>query len=177
MRPLLLGGLLLLGCATTSPAPSRGETVVVVVRHAEKAPEPKADPPLTEAGQARAQQLVEAVAGLRFTAALSTNFERTRATAEPLAARFGLTLKPVDVKGSDVAALVLQQHRGETVLVVGHSNTVPDIVAGLGAAKPLPICEAEFDRLFVVRVPASGEATVEERRYGARTDDHGCRAQ
>lgn len=170
MRARVSLAFLLVGCATASPAGGGQSppTVVVVVRHAEKAAEPKADPPLTEAGAARAEALIDAVAEFRFTAVLTTNFERTRSTAAPIAARLGLTPELVDVKGSDVAQGLLQKHRGETVLVVGHSNTVPDIVAGLGAAKPAPISENEFDRLFVVRVPPSGAATVEERRYGAK---------
>ena len=120
--------LLLCACVTTAPAPDRDEavTTVVVVRHAEKGTEPKADPPLTAAGEQRATQLVEAISGLTFTAALSTDLTRTRSTAAPLAARFSLTLELTDPKASDVAEAVLQRHRGQTVLVVGHSNTVPN---------------------------------------------------
>jgi broad specificity phosphatase PhoE len=152
-----------------SPDPA-GTTTVIVVRHAEKAAEPAADPPLTAAGAARAQALSEAVRGMPVTAVISTNFARTRSTAAPLAARLGLTTELVDARAPDharqVAAGVLAKHRGETVVVVGHSNTVPDIVAALGAPKPASICDAEYDNLYVVRVPASGTATVERRSYG-----------
>ena len=144
-------------------------TTVVLVRHAEKATEPKADPPLTKAGAARAEALPEALRGLKPDAVLSTNFERTRATAAPAAKRFGLKTELVDIGATDVAAAVLKRFRGKTVLVVGHSNTVPAIVEALGAPLPPPICEAEFDRLFVVKIPAKGAASVEERRYGAPT--------
>jgi broad specificity phosphatase PhoE len=64
---------------------------------------------------------------------------------------------------------ILARHRGETVVVVGHSNTVPDIVAALGATRPPPICDAEYDNLYVVRVPPTGSATVERRHYGVAT--------
>jgi broad specificity phosphatase PhoE len=173
---ILFVAALLAGCAQapqqSTPAPDRtGTTTVIVVRHAEKAAEPAADPPLTAEGVARAQALVEAVRGMPVTAIVSTDFVRTRSTAAPLAARLGLTPEIVDARQRDHARLVaegiLARHRGETVVVVGHSNTVPDIVAALGATRPPPICDAEYDDLFVVRVPPSGSATVERRRYGA----------
>ena len=156
------------------PAPDRsGTTTVIVVRHAEKATEPAADPPLTAAGVARAEALVDAVRAMPVTAIVSTDFARTRSTAAPLAARLGLTPQLVDARARDHARLVaegiLARHRGETVVVVGHSNTVPDIVAALGATTPPPICDAEYDNLYVVRVPPTGSATVERRRYGGES--------
>ena len=183
MRVLLLLSVVFLGCVKAAPAANASApvTTVFVVRHAEKAAEPKADPPLTEAGAARAELLINALNGQSLGAAFSTDFQRTRETASPAAARFGLTTELVDARAKDhvqqVASAVLTKHRGETVLVVGHSNTVPDIVAALGAPRPGDICDAEFDWLFVVRVPASGPSTVEQRRYGARTEDESCRAK
>ena len=178
MRTLrhLLALATLTACAhaprTPAIAPSlAGTTTVVVVRHAEKATAPAADPPLTAEGTARAQALVEAVRGMPVTAIVSTDFARTRSTAAPLATRLGLTPELVDARRPDHARLVaegiLARHRGETVVVVGHSNTVPDIVAALGATRPPPICDAEYDNLYVVRVPTTGSPTVERRRYGA----------
>jgi broad specificity phosphatase PhoE len=169
---------LLAGCAhaaqRSTPVPDRtGTTTVVLVRHAEKAAEPAADPPLTGAGRARAEALVEAVRGMPVTAIISTDFVRTRETAAPLAARLGLTPEIVDARAPDharsVAEGILTRHRGETVVVVGHSNTVPDIVAALGAPKPASICDPEYDNLFIVRVPPNGTATVQRRKYGVPT--------
>jgi broad specificity phosphatase PhoE len=187
MRTLrsLLALAALAACAPAArqgtPAPDAGTTTIIVVRHAEKAAEPAADPPLTVAGAARAEALVDAVRGMPVRAVVSTDFARTRSTAAPLAARLGLTTEIVDARARDHARLVaegvLARHRGETVVVVGHSNTVPDIVAALGAPKPANICDAEYDNLFVVRVPAAGAATVERRTYGAASaDDGSCRA-
>jgi broad specificity phosphatase PhoE len=157
--------------APAIPAGDPGTTTVIVVRHAEKAAEPAADPPLTVAGAARAQALVEALRDVPVRAVISTDFARTRSTVAPIAARLGLTTQLVDARARDhvrhVASDVLARYRGETVLVAGHSNTVPDIVAALGAPKPANICDSEYDNLYVVRVPASGAATVERRKYGA----------
>ena len=181
MRTLrsLLAVIVLGACApaavpSAAPVPAiaaePGVTTVIVVRHAEKAAEPAADPPLTSAGAARAEALAELLRGVPVRAVLSTDFARTRSTAAPLAARLGLTTQLVDARARDharqVAEGVLARHRGETVVVVGHSNTVPDIVAALGAPKPPAICDPEYDNLYVVRVRANGVATVERRRYG-----------
>jgi broad specificity phosphatase PhoE len=159
--------------APAIPAADPGTTTVIVVRHAEKAAEPAADPPLTAAGAARAEALVEALRGVPIRAVISTDFARTRSTVAPVAARLGLTTQLVDARARDhtrqVASDILARHRGETVLVAGHSNTVPDIVAALGAPKPPNICDSEYDNLYVVRVPTSGPATVERRRYGAES--------
>jgi broad specificity phosphatase PhoE len=156
--------------APAIPAADAATTTVIVVRHAEKAAEPAADPPLTAAGAARAQALVDALRGVPIRAVISTDFARTRSTVAPLATRLGLTTQLVDARARDhvrrVASDVLARYRGETVLVAGHSNTVPDIVAALGAPRPPDICDSEYDNLYVVRVPAAGPATVERRKYG-----------
>src|SRR5688572_14495686 len=99
---LLAAGLV--ACApASSPGPARmagpavaeaaaqDSTVVVLVRHAEKAPVEGNDPPLSEAGEARARALAETLAGMRFDAVIATERQRTQATARPLAQAQGLT--------------------------------------------------------------------------------------
>lgn len=158
----------LAGCAAPTRAAAPVEvTTVYVVRHAEKATEPKEDPPLTEAGAARAQGLVRELAAQTISAVLSTDTTRTRATAAPLVAKLGLTTELVDAKPAAVAQRVLSAHRGQTVVVIGHSNTVTGIVAALGAVEPPEISDDEFDNLYVVRVPSSGAASLEMRKYKA----------
>jgi len=152
-------------------APAAGPTTVIVVRHAEKEAEPAADPALTAAGSARAQALAAALKDAHVTAVVSTQFARTRLTGAPTAALAGRSIEVADARAPDhpaaLAASLLAAHRGETVLVVGHSNTVPAIVAALGAPRPAPICDAEYDNMYVVTVPASGPATVIHAHYGA----------
>ena len=148
-------------------------TTVIVVRHAEKAAEPATDPILSPAGTARAEALVELVKDAGVQATISTQFQRTRMTAAPTAAKLGLTNEVLDARlpARGVADSILAKHRGQTVLVVGHSNTVPDIVAALGAPKPAAICDDGYDNAFVVTVPASGPASVTRLHFGARA---GC---
>jgi broad specificity phosphatase PhoE len=161
-----------LGCRpllAQSPA-----TTVIVVRHAEKAAQPAADPPLTAGGRARAHALAVALKSAGVTAVVTTQFARTKATAAPTADEFHLTpvvvpaTSPVSDHARAVAAAVMR-HAGGTVLVVGHSNTVAAIVAALGAPKPAELCDAEYDAMFVLTVQADGHATVIKARYGKAT--------
>lgn len=153
-------------------------TTVILVRHAEKAAEPASDPGLTPAGEARAQSLVEAARAAGVNAIITSQFLRTKATAAPIASALRLTPEVIDAGGAQhpqaVAQAILTRHAGETVLVVGHSNTIPAIVAALGAPQPPPICDSEYDGLYIVTVPASGEARLIRARYGAATVREGC---
>lgn len=158
-----------------------GTTTVIVVRHAEKATEPAADPPLTSAGAARADALYDLVRDAGISAIVSTQFQRTRQTVAPTAAKLGITSEIVDARLPQhprlVADSVLAKYRGRTVLVVGHSNTVGAIVAALGAPLPANICDGEYDNAFIVKVPASGQASVTRLHYGAVSPpDASCRA-
>ena len=169
----------LLGAATSTVVAQTampGTTTVILVRHAEKTSAPVADPPLTSAGEARARALLDAVRGAGVTALITTQYERTRATAAPAAAALGINPEVVTASGrthaQDVAAAI-RKHAGQTVLVVGHSNTVPDIIHALGADVP-PICDEEYDNLYVVELPPTGAARVIRARYGAQSVVGAC---
>ena len=72
-------------------------------------------------------------------------------------------------------AAAVRRHPGDVVLVVGHSNTVPDIVAALGIDRPAEICDSEYDRMEIVSMEADGDAQLIEARYGAPTPERaGC---
>src|SRR3954471_2559565 len=110
------------------------QVTVILVRHAEKAAAPAADPPLTADGETRARDLWEAVKDANIAAVITTQYTRTVATAKPTVAALHLVPDVVNASGTmhaqDVAAAA-RKHTGHTVLVVGHSNTVPDIIAAL----------------------------------------------
>lgn len=172
LRSLLVTVLLsCLACAVTpkaaAPAPQT-PTVVLLVRHAEK--EPGDDPPLTPAGEARARALVEVAGRAGVSAVYSTPTRRTRATAAPLAAQLGLTVREREAGPKQVpafAAALREEARGRTVLVVGHSNTVPQLVEALTGVRVAPVADAEYDRLYVLTLPAAGTPGLLEVRYGA----------
>jgi broad specificity phosphatase PhoE len=154
-------------------------TVVLLVRHAEKAAEPGQNPPLNEAGAARAQALVAVARDAGVTAIITTQFDRTRQTAEPTAVAMHIAPEVVEVgalaqHAGAVASQVLK-HAGGTVLVVGHSNTIPAIVGALGAPRPRDLCDSEYDQLFVVVLGDTGPPRMIRSRYGAASaEDPSC---
>ncbi|MEP6494714.1 MAG: phosphoglycerate mutase family protein [bacterium] len=152
--------------AQTAAAP----ITAIFVRHAEKAATPADDPPLTAAGEMRARELVDVVRDAHVTAIITTQFARTRGTAQPSAAALGITPEAMPASSpahvQDVAAAI-RTHAGQTVLVVGHSNTVPAIIEALGGTRPLSICDLVYDNLYVVTIPPTGAVGVVHSKYGA----------
>ena len=155
-----------------APAPAAAPTVVILVRHGEKAPAPANDPVLDSTGLRRAEMLLDVVRDANITAVYTTPYARTRLTGEPVARKLGLTPSVVDTRGGTpahvqaVADRVLAEQRGRTTLVVGHSNTIPLIVRALGGSAPDQLEDHEYDNLFIVTIPASGPATTVRARYG-----------
>lgn len=155
------------GADVAPPAPAQHNTRIVVVRHAEKTALPASDPPLDAAGRARAVALREALLPLAPTAAYATRFARTQQTAAPVAEALGLAVRTYDAAIDEVALArqLLDAHPGGTVLVVGHSNTVPGIVSALCRCPVAPIDESRYGDRFDVTVDGSGAATLVHGRY------------
>lgn len=166
----LAAALLLGGCATPPMKADSAPLEFVVVRHAEKAAAGGDDPPLVEAGRARADALAARLADAPVVAVYSTGYARTLQTAAPMAQAHGLPVMPYDAREpADAFATRLRAaHPAGTVVVVGHSNTVPAIAAALCGCAVAPMEETEYDRLLVVTVSAGGEAAlVVDRQPGA----------
>jgi broad specificity phosphatase PhoE len=179
LRAAVLGAALLIG-GRALQAQSEKPTIVILARHAEKGTEPANDPPLTAVGEARARALWDAVKDAGVEAIIATQFARTKQTAAPTAMATGLTVEVVptsaDPNSARVMADAIRKHAGQTVLVIGHSNTVPMVIAALGAKEPAPICDASYDNLYVVTI-RDGKANVVHGRFGERTpEDQGCLA-
>ena len=140
-----------------------------LVRHAEKATSDPSnpDPELTSAGVIRANALKNRLASANIKAIYSTCFKRTIATAKPLADHLGL---PINIYHQHPAlvAKIKAEHGTQTVLIVGHSNTVPLMVQAFGADPPIPsISEDDFDNLFIVLASSNGKAIFVHDTYGA----------
>lgn len=137
------------------------------VRHAEKELD-KADPPLSDAGYARADALAARLKDVDFDVIYSTNLRRTRDTAAPLVEAQNVPLTFYDAGEMIDFADALMAHTGN-ILVVGHSNTTPVIVNMIGGEGGLPIVEAtEYDRLYVV-TRQNGRMITQMERYGERS--------
>jgi phosphohistidine phosphatase SixA len=156
--------LMLGGAASAVAAEPCVPASVHLVRHAEKAAD-DGDPDvrLSEAGQARAQALVGWFEGKPVDAVYATHLRRTQHTAMPLAVARDLELRVLPA--ADSARLVSRLHRdhcGAHVVVVGHSNTLPEIAAGLGG-EAFTIDEAEFGWIYGLTPPAP---TIRRERFG-----------
>lgn len=140
-------------------------TTIVLVRHAEKAF--GTDPDLTEAGHDRAQRLAEMLAGTELAAIYSSDYKRTRQTAKPVADRMELPVKIYDHHYLlTFAGQLRRRHPGETVLVVGHSNTTPELVGMLDRNRDYPrIPETDYSYLYVVTLPPTEPAKVLELHF------------
>jgi phosphohistidine phosphatase SixA len=171
--------IVLLALACAAPQATRiapiavAGTTVVIVRHAEKSTDDPRDPSLSAAGQQRARDLGAVLNDAGVTDVYVTEYKRTRQTAEPLAQASGISIveRPIKAANSatyaqDLAQEILTRSAGKSVLVVGHSNTVPDIVKALSGKAVPPITDAEYDHIFVVTIPATGSPRVMQLRFG-----------
>lgn len=144
-----------------------GTLTVFVIRHAEKA-DTSRDAELSDVGRLRAKHLARVLKDADVEHVHSTNFKRTKATAGPSAAAFGLKLKLYDPRALPKLVTEMRRRKGRH-LVVGHTNTVPKTVELLGGDPGFPIDEkSEFDRLYIITVGADGNVSTVVVRYGSR---------
>ena len=152
---------------------SQATTTMIFVRHAEKASIPADDPTLTEKGKLRAQELArqltdaDVVAGI--DAIYSTDTIRTIHTAQPVADALGLEISIYANEEDDepVVDAMVDANKGKIILVVGHSNTLPKMIAALGASKNVPpIADNEYDNLYLISIPWFCKTKTIRLRYG-----------
>jgi len=176
MRFLILVAIVfavLLSPDATTSAFAQATTLVILVRHAEKA-DMSSDPELSPAGAARARALYAAVADARIDRIITTNYKRTRLTAAVAADSLGIDPIVVAVSGglaahvNAVADAALGDGSGGAVLVVGHSNTIPAIISALGGPQLPDIDESVYSDFFVLQIPSEGKPRLAHGRYGAR---------
>jgi broad specificity phosphatase PhoE len=146
----------------------------VLIRHADRDPV-SADPPLNAKGIERAEELIHVLGRAGIRRIYRTHFLRSKQTAAPLAEHLGVqpvVMDDVDAVVADIAA----QPAGRKVLVVGHTDTVPEIANRLTGKTIPPMHDSEFDNLYVctvVTLPqgpgSSGVGEVMHLKYGART--------
>lgn len=172
----VVSGILLLAVSALETGPASAvdgdeATVVFLVRHAEKSHHDDHDtargPDLTEAGRRRAEILARVLAPAGITRIHSTDYRRTRETARPLAEAEGLQVEIYDPRAPAALVKLLRGSSGRH-LVVGHSNTTPELVAMLGGEPGPPIDEqCEYDRLYVGVLGPDGSSTTIQQRYGS----------
>ena len=125
-----------------------GDFILYLVRHAEKAAG-GFDPGLTDFGRTRAEFMADWYSGKNVQAVWSSEFRRTRNTAKPLADRLGLNIQVYDPRNQ--ATLVEQLLAAEVnAVVVGHSNTVPELAALLCRCEVVPMSDTDYERSFAI---------------------------
>ena len=179
MKRVVLVSLLAALLAMSLAAAPNPVTTVILVRHAEKASQ-EDDSPLTPAGTERANELARVLAGVKVDAIYTTQYRRVQDTAAPAATAAGIT--PVvrntgPTYAADLAKHILAEHRGQTVLVVGHTTTTIALLKALGASEAsllmdlasgyTTIPESQYDILFVLRDVEGAAPAVVALRYGA----------
>lgn len=150
--PYLSALLMLLGMAL--PTITQAQYTVILVRHAELAGVAMAEPknmPLSEAGEARAQRLAFMLKDADISAIYVTDYERTRKTAAPLAT--ALNISVIELPKSDPREMVerlRKKHEGQTVLMVGHTDTLPGLMKTMGYPVDIRIESQDYGSMFIL---------------------------
>lgn len=142
------------------PSVARAQKLVFVVRHAERADDPaqdQKDPVLSRAGEARAARLRDMLETAGIGAIYVSEYRRTQDTAAPLAAKLKVTPERIPANASTLVANMRASHANESVLIVGHTSTIPAIVKAL-TGSAIEIADTDYGNLFVV-VPAARTLT------------------
>ncbi len=135
-----------------------GQTVVYIVRHAEKTGE-QANADLSEAGKSRADVLKWMLRDISLDAIYSTDTARTRHTVEPTAKAKQVKLTLYTPHSGKLVQAIRRHHTGQSLLVCGHSNTVPELLKSLGVGIKEHVLEG-FDDLFIVTIDSPADSTV-----------------
>ena len=140
---------------------------IFIVRHAERKDLKDDKSTLSAAGFKRADDLRRVLSSVDLKAVYRTEYERTAQTAAPTAAAHKLTA--IELKSDDVQGLAKQLRARsplEDVLVVGHTDTIPDLLHELGVSTRAAIGSGDYDNLFVVSTRAQGEPGFHWLHYG-----------
>lgn len=125
-------------------------TLVYLTRHAEKRSDQGKDPSLTSQGQKRAENLAYALSKSNLDVIFSTDYKRTRETATPTSEAQKLDIFSASTSAKTMAETITSEHLGRKILVVGHSNTTPVLLAQLGVKEQVTINEDQYGDLFLV---------------------------
>ncbi len=146
---LLMLSLIALGCVPKLK--SNTSTTLYFIRHAEKVNGSSPDPKLSEAGEKRALTLVNFVKNKNISAIYSTPYRRTQQTVTPLSQILNLTVQTYNPMNPEEIKRMVSLHRGKTILIVGHSNTIPMMINQLShneVMKAIP--EQEYHNFYIL---------------------------
>jgi phosphohistidine phosphatase SixA len=129
---------------------THAQEAIYIVRHAERLDQ-SSDSPLSADGVARANRLRDILRGAGITHVFTSSLRRTIDTGKPTADALHLVPRPMPVAtGPAVAEQLAALAPHDRAFVVGHSNTVPELLRALHVAAPIAIEDSEYDNLFIV---------------------------
>lgn len=150
---VLLAAFALGGCTASTMLPpaksgasSDGKTIFVT-RHMQKAE--GNDPPLSREGAVSAERLADILADENVSAIFATSTRRAMETAAPLSNRTGMAVTAYDPRDPQLLVTAVAASKG-SVLIVGHSNTVHDLIERLGGQPPIQLADDDYGRVFVI---------------------------
>lgn len=147
-----------------------GNSTIYIVRHAEKdLSDPKnPDPELSAEGKERAEALAKKLKGVKLDAVFTTNYKRTSQTAYRSAKNSNIEIQLYD--GHDfngIAKLLKAKYSNKNVLIVGHSNTVLELIEAFGSPRPLPsLSDEDYDFFFELNIDSDGKVKLKSEQYG-----------
>jgi len=163
---ILFLAIVALRCSTDAP----GITTIYIVRHAEKdISDPKnQDPELSIEGRERAEALEGKLKGIKLDAVFATKYKRTKQTAFYSANTSKLEIQTYDAHNfRGISELVKTSYSGHKVLIVGHSNTVLELLEAFGAKRPLAtLVDDDYDFFFELTIDSKGKVDLSTMRYG-----------
>lgn len=139
---------------------------VYLVRHAEKQPQGQ-DPALSVCGKQRADAMADSLAGVKLAAVYVTPYQRTQQTAAAVAKQQLLDITPYDPRQPEVLVQQLKA-LSQPALVVGHSNTVPQLVELLSGIAMAPLTEQDYDLLYQVKLTAPVSVSISRQNFRCR---------
>lgn len=156
---IAVSAMVLAGAVSSAEA----ETVLILVRHAERVDESR-DADLNDAGRARARALAAMLKDAGIQAIYSTDYRRTLETVKPTAESTSKLIEVYDGDNLEDFAKDLRA-RDRRALVVGHSDTTPELVKLLGGEPGSPIAPDEYDRMYILTLSADGKASTTLLRF------------
>lgn len=145
-------------------------TTIFIVRHAEKdISDPKnQDPELSAEGRERAEALAGKLKQIKLDAVYATKYKRTGETAYSSAKNSNVEVQTYDAQDfRGIAELVKTKHKGQKVLIIGHSNTVLELLEAFGASRPIvSLSDDDYDFFFELRIGSNGKTVLKAKHYG-----------
>lgn len=143
--------------ASSGYAQDKQITTFILIRHAEKVADGSKDPELSEVGKARALRLATMLKKQPIAAIYSTNYKRTMNTVKPLAEQLGQSIASYEPFKEEELTKILNENKGKTVVIVGHSNNIPWIANALLGKKEFgDYDESYYENVLIVNVLEKG---------------------